>query len=80
MIINEQIYRIELENIVEQLKNHPIIDIYTDGSLTNLKNPNCRMGIGWLTGNNEFPKIQFNAAIERSPSSTKAEATALLHY
>ena len=36
------------------------------------------MGIGWLTGNNEFPKIQFNAAIERSPSSTKAEATALL--
>ena len=55
-IIKEQIYKDKLEQIAIQLSKYQYIDIYTDGSLKNLKDPNCRMGVGWITGNNKFMK------------------------
>ena len=45
-IIIEQNYREKLLYISTQLQDHPNIEFYTDGSLSNLKTPNCKMEIG----------------------------------
>jgi len=65
-------------NITTNINHLKDIDIYTDGSLLDLGKSSCKMGIGWFIANNNTQKQQFQASIERFPSSTKAEIIAVL--
>ena len=77
-IINEPYYQEKLLEITNTVKHLNNVDIYTDGSLKDLKNNTCSMGIGWFIANLEIHNTKFHASLSSFPSLTKAEIFALL--
>ena len=74
-IINVHLQLKELIYSNEEIRNSGLT-IYTDGSLMiNKRAENTLMGFGWTSLT--IPRISFNGKVERWPSSTRAELTAI---
>ena len=68
--------RIKLINIAQKYKGYNQLDIYTDGSLKDVKTDDMRMACAFIV---KSPiETTFSCAIENEPSSTKVELMAVI--
>jgi ribonuclease HI len=67
----------KLTNLQGLLSALTSLSFYTDGSVRDLLLPTCRMGIGWTLDHTTI-KADFSASAAINPSSSKAEALAIL--
>lgn len=68
----------ELTNLLNSFTNHQHLSFYTDGSLKAIGLVDCTMGFGWLQTNPHAPHLTFKGQTIFLPSSTRAEAFAIL--
>ena len=67
-----------LQSIAQANTTFSEFTFYTDGSVINLGNSRCSMGIAWIQTFNDSIIHQFSAQIQYWPSSYKAELIAIL--
>jgi len=53
-------------------------EFFTDGSVKDLTLQSCRLGLGWIQTYPSSPNLTFSASALINPSSSKAEALAIL--
>ena len=67
-----------LQQIAQSNSSSLQFTFYTDGSVNNITNNRCKMGIGWIQTQNETILHQYSAEIKFWPLSYKAELIAVL--
>lgn len=65
-------------DITTQFSKYITFTFYTDGSVQAIGSTNCKSGFGWIQIHTGSPPIEFKGSTTFLPSSTKAEAMAIL--
>lgn len=63
---------------LNQIQQYDNFVFYSDGSLKDISLPTCRLGFGWIQTRRSIPDISYYGTTLFLPSSTKAEAFAIL--